>query len=88
VVLWVMAVMTFGAQVAVTSLMPTILIAKGFDAGSSLQFALLINIGSLVVAGMYVVMAAVSLFGPETRGRSLERISELDDSTERVDARG
>jgi MFS family permease len=197
VVLWVMAVMTFGAQVAVTSLMPTILIAKGFDAGSSLQFALLINIGSLVgaiaaaamgyllprrttlcggaivaaiasagfgfarssgwvivfglltalmfmllnttvwmynpelyptrlrgigtgvgttvglcsaalfplaaaalldgtgsvglflvVAGMYVVMAAVSLFGPETRGRSLEQISELDDSPERVDARG
>ena len=42
----------------------------------------------VVVAGMYVVMAAASLFGPETRGRSLEQISELDESTEGVDVHG
>jgi len=195
--LWVMEVMTFGAQVAVTSLMPIILVAKGFSVESSLRYALLINIGSLlgaiaaatsghflprrvtlcggailaaaasvgfgfaastvsvivfglltaflfmllnttvwiynpelyptrlrgigtgagttiglgsaalfplaaaalldgsgtigmflVVAGMYVVMAVASLFGPETRGRSLEHISELDNATQGVNAHG
>ena len=48
--LWVMEVMTFGAQVAVTSLMPIILVAKGFSVESSLRYALLINIGSLLGA--------------------------------------
>jgi len=42
----------------------------------------------LVVAGMYVVMAVASLFGPETRGRSLEHISELDNATQGANAHG
>ncbi|MFD0856553.1 MFS transporter, partial [Actinomadura adrarensis] len=50
VVLWVMAIMTFGAQVTITSLWPTILIWKGFSTDASLNMTLVINIGSLLGA--------------------------------------
>lgn len=78
-VLWTMEIIAFGVQVAVTSLMPVILVSKGFSNESSLNFALLINVGSLLgavaaaVVGQYVprrltlcavgVLAAASALG-------------------------
>lgn len=49
-VIWTIEIIAFGAQVAVTSLMPVILVSKGFSNDSSLGFSVLINIGSLLGA--------------------------------------
>jgi MFS family permease len=50
VVIWVVSAMTFGSQVTITVFMPTVLIARGFDVGSSLAYTTIINIGGLIGA--------------------------------------
>lgn len=50
VVIWVVSAMTFGAQVTITIFMPTVLISRGFDVGSSLAYTTLINVGGLAGA--------------------------------------
>lgn len=49
-VIWVVSAMTFGAQVTITVFMPTVLISRGFNVGSSLAYTTLINVGGLVGA--------------------------------------
>lgn len=50
VIIWIVSAMTFGAQVAITVFMPTVLVARGFDIGSSLAYTTIINVGGLVGA--------------------------------------
>ncbi|MGN6125556.1 MAG: MFS transporter [Humibacter sp.] len=50
IIIWVVSAMTFGAQVAITVFMPTVLVSRGFDIGSSLAYTTIINIGGLVGA--------------------------------------
>lgn len=50
VVIWVVSAMTFGAQVTITVFMPTVLVARGYDVGSSLAYTTIINIGGLIGA--------------------------------------
>ena len=49
-VIWVVSAMTFGAQVTITVFMPTVLVSRGYDVGSSLAYTTIINIGGLVGA--------------------------------------
>ena len=49
-VIWVVSAMTFGAQVTITVFMPTVLVSRGFDVGSSLAYTTVINIGGLIGA--------------------------------------
>lgn len=56
VVLWLVSFMAFGAQDTITIFMPTILVKEGYAIGSSLTFALIINIGGLIGA----ILAAAS----------------------------
>lgn len=49
-VIWVVSAMTFGAQVAITVFMPTVLVSRGYDVGTSLLYTTVINIGGLVGA--------------------------------------
>ncbi|MGY1705735.1 MFS transporter [Geodermatophilus sp. SYSU D00697] len=49
-VIWVVSAMTFGAQVTITVFMPTVLVDRGYDVGSSLAYTTIINIGGLVGA--------------------------------------
>ncbi|GAB3556011.1 MFS transporter [Spelaeicoccus albus] len=58
VVLWILEITTFPAQVAVTSLMPSILVSRGISKDFSLTFASLINVGSLAGA----ILAATFAF--------------------------
>ncbi len=50
IVIWVVSAMTFGSQVTITVFMPTVLITRGFDVGSSLAYTTIINIGGLIGA--------------------------------------
>ncbi|GAA1325428.1 MFS transporter [Pseudonocardia xinjiangensis] len=50
VVIWVVAAMTFGAQVTVTVFMPTVLVSRGLDVSTSLVYTMIINVGGLVGA--------------------------------------
>jgi putative MFS transporter len=50
IVIWVVSAMTFGAQVTITVFMPTVLVSRGYDVGSSLTYTTIINIGGLVGA--------------------------------------
>jgi putative MFS transporter len=50
VVIWVVSAMTFGAQVTITVFMPTVLVSRGFDVGSSLAYTTVINVGGLIGA--------------------------------------
>src|SRR5690606_28552284 len=50
IIIWVVSAMTFGAQVTITVFMPTVLVARGFDIGSSLAYTMVINIGGLIGA--------------------------------------
>jgi MFS family permease len=50
VVVWIMSWMTFGAQVAITTFMPTVLVARGFPIASSLLYTMVINVGGLIGA--------------------------------------
>jgi len=50
IVIWVVSAMTFGSQVTITVFMPTVLIARGFDVGSSLAYTTIINVGGLIGA--------------------------------------
>jgi len=49
-VIWIVSAMTFGAQVTITVFMPTVLVSRGYDVGSSLAYTTIINIGGLVGA--------------------------------------
>lgn len=49
-VIWVVSAMTFGAQVTITVFMPSVLISRGFNVGSSLAYTTLINVGGLIGA--------------------------------------
>lgn len=63
VVVWIVSWMTFGSQVAITTFMPTVLVARGFPITSSLLYTMVINIGGLIGA----VLASV--FGHYWRRR-------------------
>jgi len=63
-VIWVVSAMTFGAQVTITVFMPTVLVARGYDVGSSLVYTTIINVGGLVGA----ILASV--FGYRFRRRA------------------
>jgi MFS family permease len=49
-VIWVVSAMTFGAQVAVTVFMPTLLVARGLGVSTALVYVMLINVGGLLGA--------------------------------------
>lgn len=48
--LWIISWMTFGAQVTITVLLPTVLVARGFNIVHSLFFTMIINVGGLIGA--------------------------------------
>ncbi len=48
--LWIISWMTFGAQVAITVFLPTVLVAEGFTIVNSLFYTMVINIGGLLGA--------------------------------------
>jgi MFS family permease len=50
IVIWIVSAMTFGAQVAITVFMPTVLVARGYAVSSSLAYTTIINVGGLVGA--------------------------------------
>jgi MFS family permease len=45
---WTISWMTFGAQVTITTFMPTVLVSRGFPIATSLLYTMVINIGGLV----------------------------------------
>ena len=49
-VIWVVSAMTFGAQVTITVFMPTVLVSRGYDVGTSLMYTTIINVGGLIGA--------------------------------------
>lgn len=49
-VIWIVSAMTFGAQVAITVFMPTVLVSRGYTVGTSLAYTTVINIGGLIGA--------------------------------------
>ena len=49
-VIWVVSAMTFGAQVTITVFMPTVLVSRGYDVGTSLLYTTIINVGGLIGA--------------------------------------
>jgi putative MFS transporter len=53
VVIWVVAAMTFGAQVAVTVFMPTLLVSLGLDVSTALVDTMIINVGGLLGALLF-----------------------------------
>lgn len=50
IVIWIVSAMTFGAQVAITVFMPSVLVARGFDVSTSLAYTTVINVGGLIGA--------------------------------------
>lgn len=56
--LWIISWMTFGAQVAITVIFPTVLVSQGFAIVNSLFYTMIINVGGLIGAILASFFAA------------------------------
>jgi putative MFS transporter len=57
IAIWVISFMTFGAQVAITVFMPTVLASEGYTVVRSLLYSMIINVGGLVGSVLSAVFA-------------------------------
>ncbi|HZU15972.1 MAG TPA: MFS transporter [Candidatus Dormibacteraeota bacterium] len=57
IAIWIISLMTFGAQVAITVFMPTVLASEGYTVVRSLFYSMIINVGGLVGSILSAVFA-------------------------------
>ncbi|HZV49611.1 MAG TPA: MFS transporter [Candidatus Dormibacteraeota bacterium] len=57
IAIWIISLMTFGAQVTITVFMPTVLASEGYTVVRSLFYSMIINVGGLVGSILSAVFA-------------------------------